>query len=445
MTQQSAALDGRSAEHPSVAQRSAAVSNSRLVQAAAVLGKSPQLQALVQRKTGLQKPGVRQLSRGGQPVIQRKTEVKYSTQHVGYQDSDGTAHTEDVGHIADAWIDVADPITGTAPKSSEQQPEMYQRLKAKYGQGFVRGHLLNDNLGGVGEVYNLFPITYSANSEHKITAEGHLKRYIRTEQTAMKNNLGGPYFVHYRVFAVPANGGDLTANANAQFLCEMVAAHSLLPGGHSQTWTITSQPQAKVEAIGDRSSKDDYQNHNLGEFGSSQTGEHDNTHASRMRSTVDGWRGDKDYRFATKGIGTHLELVRLKKDALENLGKKLEDHPLYDDFYFVALAKAERLLSEVHDPAGIPKALDLVDLYLQKWVVDRRRHETLYRLREWLKVQPIEERFKTEMYKRAEQELDPIVDLTALQQATQNITTAIEQQVDLLLKQQQQQPQTNPN
>jgi hypothetical protein len=444
LTQQSAALDGRrSADHLPAVQRNAAVSNPRLVQMAAVLGKSPQLQALVQRKTGLQKPGVHQLTRGGQPVIQRKTEVKYSTQPVGYKDANGTGHVEHVGSVADAWIDAADPITGTAPKSSVQQPEMYQRLKAQYGQGFVRGHLLNDNLGGVGEVYNLFPITYSANSEHKITAEGHLKRYIRTEQAAMKNNLGGPYFVHYRVFAVPANGGDLTANADAEFLCEMVAAHSLLPGGHSQTWKISSKPKAKVEAIGDRSSKDDYQNHNLGAFGSSQTGEHDNTHASRMRSTVDGWRGDEDYRFASKGIGTHLELVRLKKEALDKLGKKLEDHPLYDEFYFIALEKAERLLSEVHEPKGIPKALDLVDRYLEKWVVDRRRHDALYKLREWLKLQPIEERFKTDMYNRAKQDLDPIVDLMALEQTAQNLSNAIRQQVDLLLKQPQ--PLTIPN
>lgn len=410
---------------------------------AAALGKSPQIKALIQRNAGLQKPRVRQLTRGNQPMIQRKTEVKYDTQSVGYKDSNGTGHVEHVGRVADAWIDAADPIVGSAPKSSEQQPEMYQRLKAQYGQGFVRGHLLNDNLGGVGEVYNLFPITYSANSEHKITAEGHLKRYMRIEQAAMKSKLGGPYFVHYRVTAVAANGGDLTTNANAQFLCEMVAAHSLLPGGHCQTWTISSQPQAKVEAIGDRSSKEDYQNHNLGDFGSSQTGEHDDTHASRMRSTVDGWHGDKDGRFASKGIGTHLDLVRLKQEALANLEKKLEDHPIYDDFYFVAQAKAKRLLSEVHDPKGIPKVLDQVDLYLQKWAVDQRRHETLYKLREWLKLQAIEERFKTDMYKHAQLELDPIVDLTALQQTAQQVTTAIEQQVAHLL--QQQQPQTIPN
>lgn len=444
MTQQFATRDGhRPDQHPSATPRGTKGRNARLVQLAALLGKSPRTQTLIQRRSGLQKPGVRQLTRGGQPVIQRKTEVNYSTQSVGYRDSDGTGHVEHVGHVADAWIDAADPITGSAPKSSEQQPEMYQRLKAHYGQGFVRGHLLNDNLGGVGEVYNLFPITYSANSEHKITAEGHLKRYMRTEQAAMKNKLGGPYFVHYRVTAVPDNGGDLTTNASARFLCEMVAAHSLLPGGHCQTWTISSQPQAKVEAIGDRSSKEDYQNHNLGEFGSSQTGEHADTHDSRSRSTVDGWGGNAEYRFASKGIGTHLDLVRLKQEALANLEKKLEDHPLYDDFYFVALAKAKRLLSEVHDPKGIPKVLDQVDLYLQKWAVDQRRHETLYRLREWLKLQPIEERFKTDMYNRAQFELDPIVDLTALQLAAQRITTAIEQQVQLLL--QPQQPQTVPN
>ncbi len=411
---------------------------------AAVLGKSPQIKALIQRKSGLQKPRVRQLTRGGLPVIQRKTEIKYATQPVGYKDSDGTGHVEHVGRVADAWIDVTDPVTGTAPKSSEQQPKMYNRLKAKYGQGFVRGHLLNDNLGGVGHVYNLFPITYSANSEHKITAEGYLKRHIRTELAAKKKNLKGPYFVHYRVTAVPANAADLTASAKAEFLCEMVAAHSLLPGGKNETWRIVSKPQSKVEATGDRSTKDDYQNKNLGLFGSSQTGEHDNTLRSRERSTVDGWRGDRDHRFASKGIESHLHLVELKKQALKKIETTVEDHPIYDDFYFLALEKAERLLAEVHTAKGIPKVLDQIDQYLNKWAVDQRRREQLYRLRQWLALQPIEEKFKTDMYNHADQELSPITDFTELLQTAQRIATAIEQQVAHLL-QQQQQPQTIPN
>lgn len=69
---------------------------------------------------------------------------------------------------------------------------MYTRLKSTYGQGFIRGHLLNDNLGGVGEVYNLFPITSSANGEHKITAEGKLKANTRRELGAKKKGEKGP-------------------------------------------------------------------------------------------------------------------------------------------------------------------------------------------------------------------------------------------------------------
>ncbi|MGV3457933.1 hypothetical protein [Sphingomonas sp.] len=183
MTQQFAARDGRrSASTAPTAQRVSAPPSVDLMQLAAVLGKSPRTHMLIQRKTGLQKSAPLQLSGRGQPVIQRKSEVKYKTQSVGYEDAKGNIQTETVGRVADAWIDVTDPITGTAPDSAKQQKAMYTRLKSTYGQGFIRGHLLNDNLGGVGEVYNLFPIQWRAQDHRRREAQGQHAQGVAGEE-----------------------------------------------------------------------------------------------------------------------------------------------------------------------------------------------------------------------------------------------------------------------
>lgn len=398
---------------------------------------------LVQRQTGLQQSAPRQLSGRDQPVIQRKSEVNYKVQTVGYKDAKGNTHRETVGKVADAWIDMTDPITGTSPDSGQQQKAMYARLRSVYFQGFIRGHLLNDNLGGVGEVYNLFPITSSANSEHKVTAEGKLKANARREMEAMKNGEKGPFFVHYRVTATPANGTDLTANAKATLLCEMVAAHSLLEGGKNEVWTVYSRPGKKRRALGLRSSKTDYSNQRLGSFKSSGKGEHASTLTSRMRSKVNGWRGDKNFKFASKGIGTHLSLVEQKQQALKKLKNQLKNHPQHDDFYFEALDRAETLLAEVHEPSGIPTALEKLDKTLQRWTLQRRKWQLLNSLRQSLSPLTLSDTIKTDMYNVAEHEFKPVMDLTALEQTWLRVSTAIGNQINLLL--QPQQPQTNPN
>lgn len=403
---------------------------------AAVLGKSPQLQALVQRKTGLQKPGVHQLTRGGQPVIQRKTEVEYKTQPVAYTDAHGTQQVEHVGKVADAFIDPADPITGTAPNASKQQPQMYNRLKTTYGQGFIRGHLLNDNLGGVGEVYNLFPITSSANSEHKITAEGHLKKYIRTEMDAKAKNLGGPYFVRYRVTAVPANGADLTSNAKAQFLCEMVAAHSLQAMGKSETWTVFSEPKAQPKALGGRSLKDDYGNKGLGNFGSSQSGEHANTLASRMRSTVDGWRGDQNFKFATGGLSAHLDLVALKEQYLQNIEDALDKSPVYEEILFDALDRAKDLFATAHDVPSLDKAKQQLEGEVRAWECGQKKQEFLGGLRSALIAVNIPDQDKHNVYNTVEKQIAPVTDLTAFEQMAGALVTQVTQHVQQLIQKQ---------
>ena len=391
------------------------------------------MRALIQRKSVLQKPLVHQLSRGGQPVIQRKTEIEYKTQPVGYHDAKGQAQAEIVGHVADAWIDVTDPVVGAEPDSQKQQKPMYDRLKSVYGTSpFIRGHLLNGNLGGVGEVYNLFPITSHANGEHKRTAEGRLKKYTRTELQAKKDGLNGPYFIHYRVTAVPANGADLTANANAEFRCEMVGAHSLQPGGHAETWIVPSQPGAKVVATGERSVSQDYANSGLGKFGSKGRGESADTLGSRMRSTVNGWRGDLNFKFAVGGLGSHVDLTNTKETYLAKLEEDLDKVPLYEEHLFDALDRAKELFADAHTQTQLDQAVQQVTQEILAWGLNKRKEQFLESLRFLLHFIAIPDEDKEQVYKKVVQDITPIPSIAAFEQGAGAYVTQVTQHVKQL-------------
>ena len=82
--------------------------------------------------------------------------------------------------------------------------------------GYIRGHLLNDNLGGPGTPENLFPLTSNANAQHLAGVERQVKEWVHDNR----------YWVDYRVevrveevdFAHPA--ADRTLNRiDAAFLC----------------------------------------------------------------------------------------------------------------------------------------------------------------------------------------------------------------------------------
>ena len=54
---------------------------------------------------------------------------------------------------------------------------------------YIKGHLLNDNVGGPGEAYNLFPITAAANKEHERSIESPVKEWVNQ----------GKHWVNYEV------------------------------------------------------------------------------------------------------------------------------------------------------------------------------------------------------------------------------------------------------
>lgn len=83
----------------------------------------------------------------------------------------------------EAYLDPADPQHGSAP-GNVLSKTMEALEKAGYLQ-MVRGHLLNDNLGGPGIACNLFPITAAANHLHLLNAENHIKQYLSNKNVGV--------------------------------------------------------------------------------------------------------------------------------------------------------------------------------------------------------------------------------------------------------------------
>lgn len=93
---------------------------------------------------------------------------------------DGQVKTKEVGHTMEAKLDPDEPIKGGDARSSFQK-DMYDSLKYYWDPGakhWVRGHLLNANLGGPNVAPNLFPITGHANGDHLNYVENHIKSWV---------------------------------------------------------------------------------------------------------------------------------------------------------------------------------------------------------------------------------------------------------------------------
>ncbi len=109
----------------------------------------------------------------------------------------------------EAWLNTneCDP-DGTEPKGGTW-PSWWAAAAPTPNNYWVRGHLLNHNLGGPGEKRNLTPITKTANSEHHNTVEKVLKlaaklggsligykveaRYDGTGPTGLKGDANDPH------------------------------------------------------------------------------------------------------------------------------------------------------------------------------------------------------------------------------------------------------------
>ncbi|KAF0224704.1 MAG: hypothetical protein FD176_886 [Rhodospirillaceae bacterium] len=115
------------------------------------------------------------------PPIQRQTVIEYGpltnfTYQWGPKKSDKAS-----GNVATsmhAELDPNDPKAGTDTGGSNAFDTLFQALQAHTNSTWVRGHLLNHDLGGVALYNNLFPITTAANGEHYQEVEKNVKHWV---------------------------------------------------------------------------------------------------------------------------------------------------------------------------------------------------------------------------------------------------------------------------
>ncbi|MGZ0020531.1 hypothetical protein [Nitrosomonas sp. wSCUT-2] len=138
----------------------------------------------------------------------RQTDVNWTTSKI---QGDGTNTTVGVKMIANPLG--PDHLQGGPPKSGAQKGLMRQLPtdpKLPTDQKYIRGHLLNDNVGGPGEDFNLFPITGEANHQHEHFIESTVKSWVNDHKQ----------WVKYTVEAKPVKVDMKAETVNATFDCE---------------------------------------------------------------------------------------------------------------------------------------------------------------------------------------------------------------------------------
>ncbi|WP_308910524.1 eCIS core domain-containing protein [Pseudokordiimonas caeni] len=139
----------------------------------------------------------------------KDSHVAFTQQELDFS-AKGKGHKVAVGKKTTADLVPHKPLKGSSPGSSKEHDLLMKELRIHYpGEGFLRGHLLNDNLGGPGIWENMFPITAKANGSHLYDVEKPVKQalldaYELNEKTVSKDK----YSVHYAVEAVSTGRMD---------------------------------------------------------------------------------------------------------------------------------------------------------------------------------------------------------------------------------------------
>lgn len=139
----------------------------------------------------------------------KDSHVAFTQQELDFS-AKGKGHKVAVGKKTTADLVPHKPLKGSSPGSSKEHDLLMKELRIHYpGEGFLRGHLLNDNLGGPGIWENMFPITAKANGSHLYDVEKPVKQalldaYELNEKTVSKDK----YSVHYAVEAVSTGQMD---------------------------------------------------------------------------------------------------------------------------------------------------------------------------------------------------------------------------------------------
>ena len=132
-------------------------------------------------------------------------------------------------------------LIGSTPRASAQKDLMAQMPTAPKNSSankFIKGHLLNHNIGGPGLDFNMFPITASANSLHHSFVERGIKNWVNKDKATVD------YSVNVEVKNDQSNGSAKAGFVNAVFDCQA----KNLATNETVSAQIASEYQAKAVA-----------------------------------------------------------------------------------------------------------------------------------------------------------------------------------------------------
>lgn len=148
------------------------------------------------------------------PPLPRETRYRKRTRELG---GDTVAIGMSVDWLNDAWRRTN---RGSPPRSGAQRTLMskLQTDPGEPGSGkYVRGHILNEHIGGAGNEDNLFPITANANGQHLHSTESRVKRWVDDPNSWVF------YEVNVEGIRASLDSADVTQNyINATFSCRAV-------------------------------------------------------------------------------------------------------------------------------------------------------------------------------------------------------------------------------
>ncbi len=161
--------------------------------------------------------------------------------------------TQNIGGANVAISMHADPLgidhtAGIPTNGSEQKPLMKKlmtnsNIEADAAKRYIRGHLLNFNVGGPNHDDNLFPLTAAANTEHVNKVENTVKVWVNQRKHWVR------YSVVVKLAGAPVlSGTQKSNNVDADFVCSLVGLDpnspnktNLQPIGTPYTYTVRSR------------------------------------------------------------------------------------------------------------------------------------------------------------------------------------------------------------
>ena len=182
----------------------------------------------------------------------RRTTLKEPLRGTGIRDVAGDNHVTNVRLSVDSNVGggvvgtemVAKPLGPDHPMGTP--PSGKQEVMDLLGSQYIRGHLLNENLGGPGENKNLFPITRSANAMHNTRIETAVKDWVNTQR----------YWVSYEVRVGNYSGIQTSTTSGEKYINATLTAKAQILDLDLNPWrtitaTIASTFDERAEVTGE--------------------------------------------------------------------------------------------------------------------------------------------------------------------------------------------------